>query len=107
MDAEISVKELTKQYRNGSLTPLQHIQTQLTKLGIMNPRTNPIAYWFDREQIIKQAKDSTLRYRHNKQKGPFDGVPISVKTDYRIKGTQLFFCVVDTKIQKFEISNCN
>eukprot|EP01084_Bolivina_argentea_P319776 554675_1 len=88
MDADISVMELIKQYRNGSLTPLQHIQNQLTKLGMMNPRINPIAYWFDREQILKQAKDSTLRYQHNKQKGPFDGVPISVKPDYRIKGVR-------------------
>ena len=74
-----TIRQLTEKFKNGSLTPLQFIEQQLNRLQNINPQINPIVKLFPKETILKQAKESTERYKNNKIKGPFDGIPITVK----------------------------
>ena len=76
---KITIRELTKKYKNGSLTPLQYITSQLQRIKNMNPKINAIARLFRIELILKQAEQSTTRYKYGQPLGPFDGIPITIK----------------------------
>ena len=88
----ITIRALTSKYKDGSLTPLQYITSQLQRMDRINPKINPIARHFDRELILKQARESGIRYKSNKPLGPFDGVPITIKdtTSSATAGVKLY-----------------
>eukprot|EP01084_Bolivina_argentea_P201934 345092_1 len=77
--SSLSISEITNYYKIGIITPLQVIELQLKKLYKVNPKVNAIAKHFDKQYIIQNAKESTLRYETGKSLGPFDGIPITIK----------------------------
>eukprot|EP01084_Bolivina_argentea_P140054 246331_1 len=81
-----SITELTKQYLNGQLCPIDVVKRELNKIKLMNRKVNPIAFMFDEKETLKKAEESAARYRQKKPLGPFDGVPITYKDDATIKG---------------------
>ena len=50
-----------------------------------NPPLNAVIK-YEREDIIKQATESTKRYANNSSLGPLDGVPVAVKDEIDVKG---------------------
>ena len=77
-----TIKQLTSKFRDGSLTPLSHVKNELKKLQKLlsdHPEINPIVEIFPIDDILKQAKESTIRYSNNQTLGEFDGIPYTIK----------------------------
>lgn len=77
-----TIQQLTAKYKDGSLTPLTHIKNELRKLEKLlseHPEINPIIEIFPIKDILKQAKESTIRYSKKEELGEFDGIPITIK----------------------------
>ena len=92
--ARYTIKELTDKYKDGSLTPTQHIKGELKKIQkLVSQRSeiNAIVEIMPLNDILKQAAESTKRYANNSCLGPFDGVPITVKDSIlcEIKGKKM------------------
>ena len=84
--SNVSIKELTKKYKNGNVSPVLILQSELAKIDKMNPRINPFVHRFPKEVLLKQAKESEKRYRNGTPLGAFDGIPVTIKDDQRMKG---------------------
>ena len=75
-----SIQQLTDKFRDGSYTPLDNIQNELKKMElILSSNINPFTKLMSRDLILKQAKESTLRYKNKCTLGPFDGIAVTVK----------------------------
>eukprot|EP01084_Bolivina_argentea_P029142 54097_1 len=88
---DFTIKQLTDKFKDGSLTPTQYISSQLNRLKSINPKVNAVAKLFNEKDILKQAQESTNRYKNGKPLGPFDGIAITIKdtTSSITKGVQL------------------
>ncbi|GBB88907.1 hypothetical protein RclHR1_15500006 [Rhizophagus clarus] len=84
----LCTSDFRKAYLTKKATPLQICEILIGKLDESlkrNPPLNAIIK-FEREDIIKQATESTTRYANNCSLGPLDGVPIAVKDEVDVKG---------------------
>ncbi len=92
--ALLSVKALSSAYRDGSLTPDEVVASSLERIESLNPRFN----WFITvlgQSARESAAKSTARFKDGKPLGPLDGVPLSVKDLFYIKGVR---CTAGSKI---------
>jgi len=82
-----TASDYVKAYKDGSLTPLQAAELVLTAIEASEKDEIPLRAFilFDRNEILKQAKASTKRYKDNKPLGPLDGVPAAIKDEIDMK----------------------
>lgn len=81
----MGINALRAEYTNGTLTPMQVIETMLDEIGRLNPVINCYTTVI-RETALAQARESTERWRNNAPLGLLDGVPISVKDTLMVQG---------------------
>ena len=75
----ITIEELTRKYRDGSLSPVEFAKQQLSLLRKANRDVNAVTRFLDEKDILKSAEESALRYKQGKPLSVFDGVLITVK----------------------------
>eukprot|EP01084_Bolivina_argentea_P140351 246761_1 len=80
----ITVESIIKSYQSGNKTPMDIIKQSLqaaNKLSHLN-----IFIQLNKNDIIKQAQESTQRWQNNKPLSILDGIPIAVKDEYDVIG---------------------
>lgn len=83
--ANLTVAELTQQYRDGVTDPVQIMEVTLDQIDQVNDKINAI-YDVQRDTAMAAAKESAARYRMGAHVGPFDGVPVSIKDSVHAVG---------------------
>ena len=82
----LSVSELVRRYRGGSLSPVDAVEAAFRRLEQVEPKINAFCHVADREDCLSQARDSEARWHKREPKGLLDGVPITVKDTILAKG---------------------
>jgi Asp-tRNA(Asn)/Glu-tRNA(Gln) amidotransferase A subunit family amidase len=79
----VSVLDYARAYRATVITPEEVAQKLLAALADSDARPLPLRAFIacDREDILRQAQASSLRWRDGKPLGLFDGVPVAVKDE--------------------------
>jgi aspartyl-tRNA(Asn)/glutamyl-tRNA(Gln) amidotransferase subunit A len=74
----LSASELSRRYRERSLTPLEVAKACLARMNAVNPRLNAVIARRD-EAVLREARASGERHAHGAALSPLDGVPLTVK----------------------------
>lgn len=80
-----SARELARQYRAGTLSPVDVTRAVLRHIADVNPRINAI-YFIDADGALAAARASEARWRRGTPKGMLDGVPVTLKDSIRVAG---------------------
>ncbi|CAK4086441.1 unnamed protein product [Aphanomyces euteiches] len=83
-----TIQDFTSRYRAKTTTPLQVVTAVLDAIDDSNQRSPPLLAFIksNREEILKEAQESTERYARGKPLGVLDGVPIGVKDELDVVG---------------------
>jgi Asp-tRNA(Asn)/Glu-tRNA(Gln) amidotransferase A subunit family amidase len=84
-----SIAEYHALYRSGELTPLAVAESLLPLIqrDVNGASHHSIAFIeFHREEILEEAKASTLRYKEGKPLSIYDGVPTAIKDESDVAG---------------------
>ncbi|MCK6538605.1 MAG: amidase [Anaerolineales bacterium] len=78
-----SVFDFAKAYRDGRITPEEVAQKVLDAIQASDAGDKPLRAFIavDRGDVMRQARDSTQRFKAGKPLGIFDGVPLAVKDE--------------------------
>lgn len=78
-----SVFDFAEAYRAGRLTPEEAAQKVLDAIQASDMGDKPLRAFIavDREDVMRQARESTQRFKAGKPRGVFDGVPVAVKDE--------------------------
>jgi len=80
----VSIKELREKYETGETTPLKVALNALKaedKLKSLNMFVR-----MNKQSVLAQAKQSTLRYANKQQLSPIDGMIVGIKDEFKVKG---------------------
>lgn len=72
-----SATDLHRGYRDGSVTPLDAVQSCLDRIKCVNPLIN--AFVAMRDGVLDDAEESSERFRMGKPLSVLDGIPLSIK----------------------------
>lgn len=78
-----SAFDLAHAYRNGTTTPEEIAQKVLDNIQASDARDKPLRAFIavNRDDVMRQARESTERFKAGKPLGIFDGVPVAVKDE--------------------------
>lgn len=78
-----SIFDFTEAYRAGRLTPEEVAQKVLDAIQASDAGDKPLRAFIavNREDVMRQARESTERFKAGKPLGMFDGVPVAVKDE--------------------------
>jgi Asp-tRNA(Asn)/Glu-tRNA(Gln) amidotransferase A subunit family amidase len=78
-----SVFDFAKAYRDGTLTPEEVAQKVLNAIQTSDAGDKPLRAFIavNREDVMRQARESTKRFKTDKPLGIFDGVPVAIKDE--------------------------
>ncbi|BAO94163.1 amidase [Caballeronia insecticola] len=80
----ITAEEAVHRFKDGSLSPVDLMQSVIERCEAVNPSVNAITNRFY-EQALGQAKDAEKRYRSGQVVRPLEGIPLAVKELHPIK----------------------
>jgi Asp-tRNA(Asn)/Glu-tRNA(Gln) amidotransferase A subunit family amidase len=77
------IHDYAKAYRDGSTTPEEVARRFLAALDQADSGSRPLKAFIavDKSEVLRQARESTLRFKAGKPLGLFDGVPVAVKDE--------------------------
>lgn len=81
----LGVSELAKLYEKKQLSPVEVTQACLKQVLKYNPVLNALCH-MDESAAVHQARASEKRYMKGAQKGALDGIPVTVKDSFNVKG---------------------
>lgn len=78
-----SIFDFAKAYREGRTTPEEVAKKVLDSIEASDSSNPPIKAFIavNREDVMRQARESTRRFKEGKPLGIFDGVPVAVKDE--------------------------
>lgn len=78
-----SVFDFANAYREGTTTPEEVAQKVLDNIQTSDSGDKPLRAFIavNREEVLRQARESTERFKAGKPLGIFDGVPVAVKDE--------------------------
>ena len=79
------IEHLRSQYRSGSLTPVQHLQTKLSRMRDEIVNCNAMAF-VDADAAIGQAEASACRWRDGTPLSDIDGIVVCIKDVLDVEG---------------------
>jgi aspartyl-tRNA(Asn)/glutamyl-tRNA(Gln) amidotransferase subunit A len=82
---QLQAAELLKLYEKKKLSPVEAVESCLKQILKYNPVLNAFSY-LDEQSALHQAKASERRWQKGAQKGLLDGVPVTVKDSFNVKG---------------------
>lgn len=74
----LSAAELSRRYRQGTLTPAEAARACLQRLDAVNPRLNAVIARRD-EAVLRDAQASAERHAAGRPLSALDGIPVSIK----------------------------
>jgi aspartyl-tRNA(Asn)/glutamyl-tRNA(Gln) amidotransferase subunit A len=81
----LSAAELSAAYRRGDLSPVQATEVALARIDAWEPSINAM-YLVHREQALRDAQASQLRWQRGEPLSSLDGVPITLKENIYTRG---------------------
>jgi Asp-tRNA(Asn)/Glu-tRNA(Gln) amidotransferase A subunit family amidase len=81
----LSVVSLAEQIRRKQLSPVELVESHLTRIQELNPRLNAFVQ-IDAERVRRQARAAEGAVRIGEKLGPLHGVPISIKSAIEVAG---------------------
>ena len=81
---QLSATELAAGYRQGSWTPVEALDSIMSRLEAVNPMLNAVIAIDDTAR--QAARDSTARFAAGAPLGPLDGIPVSIKDNLLMAG---------------------
>lgn len=93
-----SALEIAAAIRAKEVSPVEVTQMYLDQIDRVNPEVNAIV-WLDREESLRQARESEARIQNGDASRPFEGVPIPIKDLSSVAGqpnTRSSLAVSDT-----------
>ena len=81
-----SVTELLAAYRAGTASPVDAVREAYQRIERIEPKINAFCVVADREDVLRQARESEARWRSGAPRGALDGVPLTVKDAIIAKG---------------------
>lgn len=82
---KLTALELSALFKSGVITPLDVSKIILQRIKESQKTLNAFCY-FNESDVLKQAEDSSSRWKSNNQKSLIDGVPVSIKDLIHVKG---------------------
>lgn len=82
---QLSAAELLKLYEKKKFSPVAAVESCLKQILKYNPVLNAFSY-LDEQAALHQAKASERRWQKGAPKGLLDGVPVTVKDSFNVKG---------------------
>lgn len=82
----LSVAQLTARYKDKSLSPVEVAQIMYARMQALNPLYNVFVHMASEEELLEQARHSEARWQQGVPCGALDGVPVTIKDWYHIKG---------------------
>lgn len=78
-----TVREYADAYRKGDTTPIEVAERALRAIESSDQLNSPMRFFIasSRDEVLRQAQESTDRIRQNKAISIFDGVPVAVKDE--------------------------
>lgn len=78
-----SIHDFAKAYRDGRTTPEEVAKRVLDSIAASDSSNPPIRAFIaiNRDDVMKQASESTQRFKEGRPLGIFDGVPVAVKDE--------------------------
>src|SRR6059058_2757388 len=83
--AFVSAQELTEDYRNKKLSPVEVAGALFARLDELQPKLNAFCI-VDRDGAMASARASEQRWRNGAPRGPLDGVPVTIKDLVLMRG---------------------
>ncbi len=79
----VSVFDFAKAYRDGTTTPEKVAEKVLDSITASDTGNTPLKAFIavNREEVMRQARESTKRFKARKPLSIFDGVPVAVKDE--------------------------
>ena len=84
--ADLTATELLVRYRDGSVSPVEVIESVLARVESVEPKLCA-TYALDPLGARQVARESERRWRRGEPAGPLDGVPVTVKENIATEGT--------------------
>src|SRR4051794_22596438 len=84
--ADLAATELLSQYRDGSVSPVEVIESVLARVESLEPKLCA-TYALDRAGARAVVRESERRWHRGEPAGPLDGVPVTVKENIATRGT--------------------
>ncbi|MBS0240784.1 MAG: Asp-tRNA(Asn)/Glu-tRNA(Gln) amidotransferase subunit GatA [Proteobacteria bacterium] len=82
---DLSIAEAARQFRTGSLSPVDVAEATLARIEAVNPKLS--AYITVTSDVaLNAAKASEARFKAGKPLGPFDGIPFALKDNVETAG---------------------
>jgi aspartyl-tRNA(Asn)/glutamyl-tRNA(Gln) amidotransferase subunit A len=81
----LSVTEMTRDFRGGRLSPVEITEDVLGRIERADPVVNAYRE-VEADEALASARESQRRWRAGEPRGPFDGVPVSVKDILLMRG---------------------
>ncbi|WP_439273713.1 amidase [Pseudochrobactrum sp. HB0163] len=83
--ADLSAVEMVAGFRTGSLSPVEVTEAVIDRIEAYEPHLH--AMWaFEPEAALAAATQSEARWRRREERGPIDGVPLTIKENIATKG---------------------
>jgi len=86
-DRLYSASELAEQLREGELSAHEVIEAHIRRIEKVNPQLNAVVIPLF-EQARTQAEEADQKRGRGESLGPLHGVPVTIKEQYRVAGTQ-------------------
>jgi aspartyl-tRNA(Asn)/glutamyl-tRNA(Gln) amidotransferase subunit A len=83
--ADLTATQLLARFRDGSVSPVEVIQSVLDRVEELEPRLCA-TYALDPDGALAAARESEGRWLRGEPAGPLDGVPVTVKENIATKG---------------------
>jgi len=79
----VSIFDFAKAYRNGTTTPEEAAKKVLDAIEASDKSDAPLRAFIavNRDEVMRQARESTERFKNGKPLGIFDGVPVAIKDE--------------------------
>jgi aspartyl-tRNA(Asn)/glutamyl-tRNA(Gln) amidotransferase subunit A len=81
----MTAREMLSLYKSGKLSPVEATEACLKQILKYNPVLNAVCF-MDEKVALHQAKGAEKRWRKGEPRGALDGIPVTVKDWFDVKG---------------------
>lgn len=89
--ADLSVDAMTRGFRAGDLTPVDVLEAVRARVEACEPTLRAL-WWSDLDDdggAATAARESAARWQAGEERGPLDGVPVTVKENIAVRGVPM------------------
>lgn len=84
---KLSAVEVVKKIKSGEVSAVEVVEAHIQRIEMVNKDLNAVVIPLF-EQARKQAKEADRKQKRGEKLGPLHGLPITIKEQYKVAGTQ-------------------